>query len=411
MAGLYDLLAEGRVKREEDTDGVGFLISDKSLFSEKGMVMLSREHHSGFIKCSRTNQGNAVFLKYNAATPERRTLQSMLVQMTADDFVRCMVNLKSIFDIINFDVNNGFFNRNNVAISFNDVFIDVDSFRAYIMYLPLNSEDNSDSCEYLLGREILTAVSQYVNLCNYMSKELCEAIQRNTPVFQAIAEISGKYRIKSDNYDILCSISSVSAQPDRNNYISYGDNTNRRVERKKNENYTVIDREPDKHSTDGNAYALMMNSQLTSTDEFHGSMDMYSSSQIYSPESDSIEQFDDSATQVIGNSGLYLISKKRNIEFPLNYGANTVGRSQTVDINLDPFGNKTISHVHATVYVDADRKITVVDNSSKNGTSIVVKGLFKKSRVLRLLPKRTYPVYEGNLLVFANEEFVIVRKK
>ena len=173
----------------------------------------------------------------------------------------------------------------------------------------------------------------------------------------------------------------------------------------------MIDREPDKHSTDGNAYALMMNSQLTSTDEFHGSMDMYSSSQIYSPESDSIEQFDDSATQVIGNSGLYLISKKRNIEFPLNYGANTVGRSQTVDINLDPFGNKTISHVHATVYVDADRKITVVDNSSKNGTSIVVKGLFKKSRVLRLLPKRTYPVYEGNLLVFANEEFVIVRKK
>lgn len=393
MAELYDLLAQGKVKREEFSDGVGFVIVDNELFSENGLIMLDRERHSGFLKCSKYDQNGSVCLKYTAINSDCRPLQSLLSQMTADRFVRCLINLKSIFDIINFDINNGFFIRNNVAMSFNDIYVDIGTGLAYIIYIPLQSSVNDDACEYLLGREILNAVGQYVNICNTVSMELCQYIQHGMPTFQAIAEISGKYRIKSDNYEII--------SPKPSSVVDYHDYRREREERNLDNRRDFF--EPNSSRQPGN-------SQLTSTGEFSDNLFQQSSAQLSPQYSDNLTQYDDTATQIIINTGLYLISKKRGIEFPLNYGANTVGRNSNVDIDLKSLGNNTISHLHATIYVDSNKKISVMDNSSKNGTSIVVKGFARKSRVLRLIPNRNYPVIEGNYLVLANEEFVVVRK-
>ena len=389
MAGLYDYIAEGKVKRDELANCVEFIIMDDDIFSKQGMGMLRAERHSGFIKCSRSLQDGYECVRYSVVNSGFKPLRSVLGKIKAENFVQCLVNLKSIFNISDF-ADEGYMNKNNVAVRFNDVYIDVNSSRAYILYVPLTTLTNDNSCEKILGEEILSAVKSYGNLFSPLTTELCDLIRRNVPAFQAITDVSNRYGIKPVNYELLKTVTDYTPNPEE------------------------IERNIRKEQIERNEIDEMIGNSAQS--HFgHNRVQQPPFSQV-APVQPVVNDppkpgkyGDDTGTQIMQNTGLYLVSKKRREEFPLNFGENIVGRNDEVDIDLVGFNNGTISHSHATIYVEADGRIAVMDHS-KNGTSIVTSGFMGRSKVEKLVPNKKYYITVGTCLKFSNEEFTIVRK-
>ena len=383
MAGLYDCIADGRVKREDLSGCVEFVINDASLFSEMGINTLRSEPNSGFLKCSRSLSNDCECVRYY---PDYKRLRSVLGLLKPENFIQCLVNLKSLFDTKNFDVINGFFNKNNVAIRFNDVYVDLNTSRVYIIYVPLISSNYENTCDSILTEEILSAVQSFGNLESEITTELCDLLRAKKPPFEAIAEISRKYGHKPVDYEAVSAVTSLRSddEPPRSQ--------SPRLEPPRSQ----PPRPEPPRSQPPRPEPPRSQPQKTEPQRPQPPKPCWN-------------------TELIENTGLYLISEKKNVEFPLKYGPNVIGYNKDVDIDLIALNRDVTSHTvsgnHATLYVGMNGSITIEDHS-RNGTFILSKSLFGKEKNLeRLTPKMKYPVKVGTYLVFADEEMKIVKKK
>lgn len=79
----------------------------------------------------------------------------------------------------------------------------------------------------------------------------------------------------------------------------------------------------------------------------------------------------------------------------LTHERQVIGRQEVL-------GNKTVSMVHSTVYIDQNREGMIMDNDSTNGTFLNGE---------RLIPHQAYMLKKGDRIMIAEEEFMCVYKK
>lgn len=373
MAELYELLAEGKILRTVKGDCVEFLIKDKDvMLSEQGIHTLKHERHPGLIECYMGTRNGENYFRYYVTGLESFSSVVNKTSTNAESFMKYLVSLKSVLEIENFDVDNGFLNKNNTAIDFNDVYVDTQSGKVYLMYVPLATLNNdSNSCERMLSEAIQRAVKFNINLSDKTTAALCEKLSDGIPVLEAISEVSSKYNL-------------ISAEVE-----SQSDN-------KSNE----------KNHTNGFAQTAEAFSFAPKEKE-RSIFKRKNSSELSSNNIDN--------TEILEDIHYYMVSEKLKLEFELPVGVTSIGQNNGTDIDLSTLQNKAISRYHAEIIVDEYGSMVIKDvgtkqKGSKNGTFIIQRGIMGIEKSTRLTPNKEYKIGQGSKIRIANVDFVIVKK-
>lgn len=370
MASLYELLNEGKILRTVKGECVEFLIKSKDVaISEQGMHTLKNERHSGLVECFMGTRNGENYLRYYVTGLE--PLSAVVIKADAQSFVQYLMNLKSILEIENFDINNGFLNKSNVAIDFNDVYIDTNTGKVYLLYVPLLILNNDNrSCEQMLEDEIQRAVKFNVNLSDKITERLCDRLSSGIPVLEALSEISSKYNVTHAEYGTESdrSVPPITQTIDTASG-NLSDNTH------PGERRSIFKREPSVKTTNG----------------------------------------DSSATEILEDIHYYLVSEKLNLEFELPVGTTSIGQNNGTDIDLGFLQNKAISRYHAEIVVSEYGSIVIKDvgtkqKGSKNGTFIIQSGIMGISKPSRLTPNKEYKIGQGSKIRIANVDFIVMKK-
>ncbi len=367
MASLYELLNEGKILRTVTGECVQFLIQSKDIvISEQGIHTLKNERHPGLLECFTGTRNGEIYLRYYVTGLE--PLSAVVIKADPQSFVQYLINLKSVLEIENFDINDGFLNKNNIAIDFSDVYVDTNTGKVYLLYVPLVLLNNENCrCELILGSEIQQAVKFNVNLLDKITERLCDRLSSGVPVMEALSEISSKHSITHADYV---------------NEIDMGV-------------------PPIMQTIDVGSSNLFDNAQT------HGRRSIF--------KRETSVKITNGATEILEDIHYYFVSEKLNLEFELPVGTTSIGQNNGTDIDLGFLENKAISRYHAEIVVSECGGIVIKDvgtkqKGSKNGTFIIQSGIMGISKPSRLAPNKEYKIGQGSKIRIANVDFIIMKK-
>lgn len=127
------LLENGQLQEMTCGSNFAYVLNNNGLFLPTEYKVLQSQSSGGFVKCMKMQYNGHVELYYmvNSLKP----LSNMLSSMDADSFLVVVTNLFA--DIIE-TRSNGFLSCQNVEMSFDKVFVDPNTLKVSLIYLPLN---------------------------------------------------------------------------------------------------------------------------------------------------------------------------------------------------------------------------------------------------------------------------------
>ena len=129
------LVKKGILSEMECGVNIAYVLNDNSDFlSTEYKVMLSQKD-SGFIRCMKMMFNGKTQLYY--MTEGYKSLISMLGNIDADAFMTIAENL--ISDVLEVK-NNGFLSCQNIDVSFERIYVDTNTYKVKLIYLPLNKK-------------------------------------------------------------------------------------------------------------------------------------------------------------------------------------------------------------------------------------------------------------------------------
>lgn len=112
---------------------VQYVINDNSTFALTEFKVLKGQSKN-LIKCSKVLYNGKIKLIY--FTSEMKSLKNIVAALDVDSFITIIANLISSVNEIK---NNGFLDLSNVALTFDKIFIDVNTLSVNLIYLPINN--------------------------------------------------------------------------------------------------------------------------------------------------------------------------------------------------------------------------------------------------------------------------------
>lgn len=137
------LLENGQLQEMVCGSNFAYVLNNNGLFLPTEYKVLQSQSSGGFVKCMKMQYNGHVQLYYmvNALKP----LSNMLPSMDADAFLVVVTNLFA--DIIE-TRSNGFLSCQNVEMSFDKVFVDPNTLKVSLIYLPLSVHLFDDYATY-----------------------------------------------------------------------------------------------------------------------------------------------------------------------------------------------------------------------------------------------------------------------
>ena len=137
-----NVLAENNyIKEMECGSNFSYILSDNSTFLSTEYKVLQSQANSCFVKCMKIMYNGKVQLYY--LTKGLKTFASMLPTLDSESFLTIVANLLS--DIIDVKLN-GFLSCQNIDIAFERIYVDPNTYKVALIYLPLSKrifDDNS----------------------------------------------------------------------------------------------------------------------------------------------------------------------------------------------------------------------------------------------------------------------------
>lgn len=137
------LIENGVIDEIECGSNFAYVLKDNSSFLSTEYKVLQSQTNSNFIKCTKVLYNGRIELYYlvNAYKP----LSSLLPRLDPDHFITIVGNLLAgIIDV----KNNGFLSCHNIDSSFEHIYIDSNTFKVGLVYLPLNKHEYSDASSF-----------------------------------------------------------------------------------------------------------------------------------------------------------------------------------------------------------------------------------------------------------------------
>ena len=150
------LIENGVINELECGSNFAYILNDNTSFLSTEYKVLQSQTNSSFIKCMKMLYNGKIELYYlvNSFKP----LSSLLPQLDPDHFITIAGNvLAGIIDV----KNNGFLTCNNIDSSFEHIFVDSNTFKVGLVYLPLNKHEYGDvsSFENALRTNLVRVIS------------------------------------------------------------------------------------------------------------------------------------------------------------------------------------------------------------------------------------------------------------
>lgn len=137
------LLENGQLQEMTYGSNFGYVLYNNSLFLPTEYKVLQSQSSGGFVKCMKMQYNGHVQLYY--MVNNLKPLSNMLPSMDSDSFLVVVTNLFA--DIIE-TRSNGFLSCQNVELSFDKVFVDPNTLKVSLIYLPLSVHLFDDYATY-----------------------------------------------------------------------------------------------------------------------------------------------------------------------------------------------------------------------------------------------------------------------
>lgn len=137
------LIENGVIEEIECGSNFAYVLKDNSIFLSTEYKVLQSQTNSSFIKCMKMLYNGKIELYYlvNAYKP----LSAMLETVDPDQFITIIGNLLSKIVEVK---NNGFLSCHNIDSSFEHIYVDQNTLKVGLVYLPLSKHEYSDSSAF-----------------------------------------------------------------------------------------------------------------------------------------------------------------------------------------------------------------------------------------------------------------------
>lgn len=380
---MGDLNLNSLIKERIDLQCLSYILEKDNLFFSTGYKVLQNQEKNGFIKCNKVLHNGKIKLVYDVS--KYKSLEAILQTITGDIFINILRNFISVIDHAK---NNGFMQCENIKISFDKIFVDINNYNVYLIYLPINSNTNPEELINFEGRikhNIKEAIEKYENIASREVLKICADIQGEYLSLDAI-----KNNLQNNSYgDINYNSNNITSNNLRN---SSSLNSNKSVRNINNTRNNIYSDEPIEDALVDDSKKKGIFSKLfgkKSNKVVQGEKVAFK--QI--SEGGNTELLDDSFKPTLLFCGLKTPVK---VEFAIDKEEFLIGKNvQAVDGPIT--FNKAISRVHCKIkYIN--NKPYIIDMGSSNFTYVNGNKIQVNQQV---------PIKVGDRITLANSDFIL----
>lgn len=154
------MLQDGQnVKHIKCGNNFAYVLENNDIFLNTDYKVLHSQTSGNFVQCMRLLYNGKTELFY--LVDEYRSVSSIIQGLKPDRLITIMINLlTSIIEV----KNNGFLNLRNIDLSWEQIFVDVNTLQVKLVYLPINVKmfENYDGFEKTLRSNLLEVVKAVV---------------------------------------------------------------------------------------------------------------------------------------------------------------------------------------------------------------------------------------------------------
>lgn len=133
-----------------------YILEDNSNFMQTDYKVLQSQNNGGFVKCMKMLYNGKIQLYYFAE--ELRSFSSMICSLDAESF---MIIINNLFSDILTVKHNGFLSCHNINISFDRIYVDPNTFKVSLVYMPIKSKNFSSLTTF--ENELRTSLVRLIN--------------------------------------------------------------------------------------------------------------------------------------------------------------------------------------------------------------------------------------------------------
>lgn len=165
---MNTLVEKGIILEQKCGNNFAYIINDSNLFLSTEYKVLQSQQEGCFIKCMKLRYNGK--LQFYYLTNGYKSLDSMISTIEIDGFMTIMAN---IFSSIISVKNNGFLSCKNIDISFEKIYVDPNTYKVMLVYLPVSTSffDDESSFENELRTNLVKVISSTETLSSPRSKE------------------------------------------------------------------------------------------------------------------------------------------------------------------------------------------------------------------------------------------------
>lgn len=167
---MYTLTDNGIVREIECGNNFGYILENNNYFVNTDYKVLQSQNGGIFVQCMKMLYNGKIELYY--VTDEYRPMSSMFAGIRAETLITIVVNLfTNIIEVRN----NGFLTCQNIDLSWDKIFVDSNTLKVKLVYLPVNVKtfDSYAAFENELRSSLVKLINKvFINTDNRMNQFL-----------------------------------------------------------------------------------------------------------------------------------------------------------------------------------------------------------------------------------------------
>ncbi len=199
------LIEKGEICEKNSGSNFSYILSNNDLFLSTEYKVLQNSHIDSLVKSMKILYNGKVQLYY--ITKDLIPFSTMISSLDSNGFISIVSNL--IGAIIELK-NNGFLMCEKIDISFERIYVDVNTYKVYLVYLPVKNKlfDQYNSFENYIRTELVRIISNNSTLQSPKTRQLAEHLSNGTVsienLFSRIKGVSSQKISKSMENQKLC---------------------------------------------------------------------------------------------------------------------------------------------------------------------------------------------------------------
>ena len=167
-----ELIRNGLVKVKDVVQNVAYTLNNENLFLMTGYKVMKSKERSGFAKCEKLTYNGKIQLLY--FTADLKPVSSVLPTIDGDAFLSVIAGImQSVIDT----KNNGFLMCQNFDLSFDRIFVDINTLNVYLIYLPLNvQQTDMPTFERMFRMHLIKLITTTMPVLSVTAESICAGL-------------------------------------------------------------------------------------------------------------------------------------------------------------------------------------------------------------------------------------------